>query len=116
MNTKKFETWTRYLQWATGLAFLAILGSCVSEIDSIGGGHDSNRKMAGVFFFHLFLIIPCLFALYVFLQIRLEKLCLSETEIQKRNDAHIQGLTDNAGNRLGSLSSMAAALLKKNKK
>ncbi len=64
--------WSGLLKIVTGLATVAILGSCVAEIDSLGGGRDTNQKMAGIFFYHLILIVPCLFGLYAYLRIKLD--------------------------------------------
>ena len=67
---------------------LLILGSCVSEIDAIGGRHDATAKAVGIFFFHLFLIFPCLTAVYVFLQLKLEKHYSSSARVERTNGTH----------------------------
>lgn len=89
-SNEKLRIWTRYLQWIFAFGALAILGSCVSKIDALGGGHDTNQKMAGIFFFHLFLLVPCLFGLFVYLQIKLERYVLDSNEIDRMNEVHMQ--------------------------
>ena len=71
------------MQGAFIIGVLVILGSCVYRIDSAGGGHNANRKMATIFFFHLFLIVPCLFGLFVYAQVKLEKYFLNRDRNQE---------------------------------
>ncbi len=87
---QQYEKLGRYLHWAIALACLAVLGSCVIETNDVGGGRDANRKIAGIFFFHLFLIVPCLFGLLVFLQLKLEKYFLAKDTIEELNAAHMK--------------------------
>ena len=89
-DKQKYEKLCRYLQWAITLATLAVVASCVTEIDDVGGGFNTNRKMAGIFFFHLFLIVPCLFGLFVYLQVKLEKVFLSKETIEELNATHMK--------------------------
>lgn len=70
---EEFSIWKRYLKGAFIIGLLMILGSCVYRIDSLGGHLDTNQRMAAIFFFHTFLIFPCLFGLFVYGQLKLEK-------------------------------------------
>ena len=81
-DEKRLARLERYLQLAICLALIPILVSCVSEINDVGGGHDSNQEMAVIFFFHLFLVVPCLLGLFVFLRVKLEKYFLSKETIE----------------------------------
>ena len=115
-DKQKYEKLRRYLQWAITLAVLAVLGSCVMEIDGVGAGHDSNRKMAGIFFFHVFLIVPCLFGLFVFLQLKLEKHFLSKDTIDELNAAHMKYAKNETRQFLGRFSPLLSALFKRKPK
>ena len=75
--------------WAMILASIAVLSSCVTKINDVGGGFDSNQKMAGIFFFHVFLFVPCLFGLFVYLRLMLEKYFLSKETIERLNGDHM---------------------------
>lgn len=86
----QYEKWKRYLQWAFAFGFLVILGSCVGRIDGVGGGHNSNQRAVAIFFFHLFLIVPCLFGLFVYAQLRLERHFLSKAAIDRMDQAHMK--------------------------
>lgn len=70
---EQFAKWKHYMKGAFIIGLLLILGSCVYRIDSTGGSHNTNQRMAAIFFFHVFLIFPCLFGLYVYGQLKLEK-------------------------------------------
>ena len=109
---QKYEKLCRYLQVGITLATIVVLGSCVSKIDDVGGGHDANRKMAGIFFFHLFLLVPCLFGLFVFLQLKLEQYFLSKDTIDDLNAAHMKYARKEAG----SLSEFLSSLFKPKRK
>ncbi len=76
---QRHQRWLRYLKCAMAIASLAVLGSCVAQIDAVGGALDSNRQMAGIFFFHLFLIVPCLVGIYIYLQVKLERYFANNT-------------------------------------
>lgn len=105
-TNEQYEKWKRYLQWAFAIGIVAILGSCVGRIDGVGGGHDSNQKMVVIFFFHLFLIVPCLFGLFVYVQLRLERYFLSEDAIDQMDQAHMKYARNEAKSKLGPLFSL----------
>ncbi len=112
---KNFARVCRYLHWAMMLACIAVLGSCVTDINDVGGGYDANQKIAGIFFFHLFLIVPCLFGLFVFLRLKLEKYLLSKDTIESMNEAHMIYAEKEAARVLGPLLSLFKKLFKRKK-
>ncbi len=102
----QYDKWNRYLRLAFAVAFLLILGSCVSKIDGVGGGHDSNQKAVMIFFFHLFLIVPCLFGLFVYAQLKLERFFLSKATIEQMDQAHMEHARAEMKGILGPLSAL----------
>jgi len=86
-ENKKFKMVMLVCNAVFTLAFLFILGSCTKDFNNAGGGTDANQKGVYIFFFNLFLIFPCLFAAYVYVQVKLEKFLLSKEDIAVENDA-----------------------------
>ncbi len=112
-ENKKLARLDLALHCAMTLACIAILGSCVVEIDDVGGRYDANQKIAGIFFFHLFLIVPCLFGVFVYLRIKLEKILLRKETIDSLNQTHMVYAKREAARGLGPFYKLFRALFKR---
>lgn len=86
-ENKKYKSAMLVCNVVFALVFLFILGSCAKDFNDVGGGTNANQKAVHIFFFNLFLIFPCLFAAYVYAQVKLEKFLLSKEEIAAENNA-----------------------------
>lgn len=84
---KSFRRFKLLLDILLTLGFLITLGSCVRDIDSIGGGFDANQRAVQTFFFYLLIVLPCLAALYIYLSLKLEKHYLSQEVRNKQDEA-----------------------------
>ena len=75
------------LVWNVVFVFLIlfILGSCVKDINNIGGKLNGTQEAIGIFLWSIFLIVA-LIIFHALILVRFEKATLSKEEIEKRNE------------------------------
>ena len=107
-----FNKWKTFLDILFGVGMLFILGSCVVEINDVGGGHRSAQKAGGIFFFHLLFVFPCLVGLFIYLQLFLERRFLSKETIDHMNVAQKKYARAELKRKLGPLYGLFAVFIK----
>ena len=97
------------------LGTLALLGSCVKEVNDVGGKYNAVQEVLQICIGYLFSFFVFFFAL-IWLQFRLEKYFLTKDEIKDRNRAHMRFATRRMKRSLGSLYPLFSVFTKKDDK